>query len=197
MPEVYQQLDRWSVQLPVNSDGEPTGRMASYTADKDRKPWYDIDGSKLHFYNPGVGATAAGSPGSTRTEIKQKTSWRTGQIELDMAVRSGEGTTSILQVWSHSQANPVLMVRYQHDRNGIGVTVWDKDRNATRRSYSKVLPYGQRFKLKVKNDGRTLTITLDGSVKTFPIPSGMGLNYSFKFGAYIGKAKTTVYRAVV
>lgn len=195
--EVYQQLDKWSVQLPVNTDGELEGHMASYTANRDRKPWYDIDGSKLHFYNPGEGATAFGSPDRTRTELKQKGTWTSSWLELDMAVRSGEGTTSILQVWSHSQNKPLLMVRYQHDRNGVGITVWDRNRNTTRKSFSKTLKYGQRFKLKVKNDGRMLTVTLDGTTMTLPVPSGMGPNFSFKFGTYIDRAKTTVYRATL
>lgn len=197
MAEVYQQLSKWKIQLPVNSSGQLSGSMASYVATQDRKPWYDIDGTKLHFQLPDNGAKS-GNSSHPRCELVQISSWEgSHSLEVDMKMTHGTGRTVVMQIWSHSQSNPLFGACYDHDKKRIDFTIWRKDRTRIFKTFPDVITVGTRFKLKAKIADGKLAVTLNGVTKTTTIPSGMGPRYSFKFGLYVDEAKSTVYRATV
>lgn len=180
-------LDKWELQLPVNSFGLQMGDMSTIEPAKTVEPWFVASKDKLKFVCPIKGATSANTE-SPRTELKELKDWSLeegGVLKATLSVdQIPSGGVTIGQVWSQSQP---LRLRVKDDGK-ITAAGGGYDSSET----VGTVKFGETFTYRVEVKGEVLDLYInDVKAWTRSMSAWKGKKMYFKAGAYCSASEGT------
>ena len=180
----------WRIQLPINENGNFTGRYAQYPTPPDRPPYYVGTPRDSKFMNPGKPCATSPNSSGCRTELRHLIEWKTGtlrgKVALDRWSGEGEGNTSIIQVCGKRIGCPALMIKVRSDGQVAWHTNNEKDgkkAGGSKGAFSERLVRGKAVGFNLHVDGAKSTLKLGDETQTIPIDPKAG-PFHFKYGCY-------------
>lgn len=177
----------WKLQLPVNSDGERSGKMWM-TAVKVVKPWFtgSITGKHTTHISGKPCATSPNSNGC-RTELRQIKEWKKGNLSGKFVVKEMPEHASILQVCGSKTGCPVLMVVCVGKEGKFRGHVNDGPKSS-RNQIAKFdtpndFPIGRTVNFKIDVYSSNMYLTLNNWSIKLPKPK-LDQDFHFKYGVY-------------
>lgn len=125
-------LDEWNVQLPVNSQGKPSGRATSQNASSSYKPWYVIRGREFWCKKPHEGAET-GNTSSTRCELSQQRRWNHGKIKFDVQIlemSERDEAVTFFQCREGSFSHELIQLRAYVHRNELNIRLNENSKDS-------------------------------------------------------------------
>jgi len=191
-------LSRWSLQLPIGSQGSPTtikpAQLKGSSGYSSTYFYTDKTDGAMVFMCPKTGVTTSGSS-HPRTEFRESNtdgsgaSWSTSKNNVMTAsVRATliSGMTCIGQIFQANSANskPLLELFYYKDGT-LKVMVNQTPTGGSGVFYTVGnVAVGTKFDYMLSLTGKTIKASINGTTKTLTLPSGYGTTFYFKAGSY-------------
>jgi hypothetical protein len=183
-------LGGYTLQLPTGAQGSiETASGSSLESGFTKKPYFysGSDGAMV-MMDPRVGYTTSGSQ-HPRTELRENATWTTGGTNLldaNLAVTKVPGNTAIAQIFQGTGPSKPLC-ELQYSASGA-VKLFLENTNqgggGTTTTITTV-PLGTRFSYQLKLSGKTITVKVNSTTKTFTMDdSFVGERFYFKAGNY-------------
>jgi hypothetical protein len=138
--------------------------------------------------DPRVGYTTSGSQ-HPRTELRENATWTTGGTNLldaNLAVTKVPGNTAIAQIFQGTGPSKPLC-ELQYSSSGA-VKLFLENTNQGGSSTTTTIttvPLGTRFSYQLKLSGKTITVKVNSTTKTFTMDDSIvGEKFYFKAGNY-------------
>jgi len=183
-------LGGYTLQLPTGPQGSvDTVKGSALESGYTNKPYFysDSEGAMV-MMDPRVGSTTSGSL-HPRTELRENATWTTGGtniLDANLAVTKIPGNTAIAQIFQGTGPSKPLC-ELQYSSSGA-VKLFLEDTNQGGSSHTTTIttvPVSTRFTYQLKLSGKTITVKVNGSTKTFTMDdSFVGERFYFKAGNY-------------
>jgi hypothetical protein len=183
-------LGGYTLQLPTGAQGSvETASGSSLESGFTKKPYFysGSDGAMV-MMDPRVGYTTSGSQ-HPRTELRENATWTTGGTNLldaNLAVTKVPGNTAIAQIFQGTGPSKPLC-ELQYSSSGA-VKLFLENTNQGGSSTTTTIttvPLGTRFSYQLKLSGKTITVKVNSTTKTFTMDdSFVGEKFYFKAGNY-------------
>ena len=183
-------LGGYTLQLPTGTQGKvDTVSGASLEAGYTNPPYFysGSDGAMV-MMDPRVGVTTSGSL-HPRTEFRENATWTTGGTNLldaNLAVTKVPGNTAIAQIFQGTGPSKPLC-ELQYSSSGTVKLLLEKTNQGGSSTTTTItsVPLGQKFTYQLKLSGKTITVKVNGTTKTFTMDdSFVGEKFYFKAGNY-------------
>lgn len=183
-------LGGYTLQLPTGPQGSvDTVSGSTLESGYINKPYFysDSEGAMV-MMDPRVGSTTSGSQ-HPRTEMRENATWTTGGtniLDANVAVTKIPGNTAIAQIFQGTGPSKPLC-ELQYSSSGA-VKLFLEDTNQGGASHTTTIttvPVGTRFTYQLKLSGKTITVKVNSTTKTFTMDdSFVGEKFYFKAGNY-------------
>jgi hypothetical protein len=183
-------LGGYTLQLPTGAQGSVDTKSgaqleAGFT---DSHYFYSGSDGAMVMMDPRVGYTTSGSK-HPRTELRENATWTTGGTNLldaSLAVTKVPGTTAVAQIFQGTGPSKPLC-ELQYSASGA-VKLFLENTNEGGSSTTTTIttvPLGNKFTYQLKLSGKTITVKVNGTTKTFTMDdSFVGEKFYFKAGNY-------------
>jgi hypothetical protein len=183
-------LSRYTLQLPTGAQGSvDTVSASSLEAGYTKKPYFysGSDGAMI-MMDPRVGYTTSGSQ-HPRTELRENATWTTGGTNLldaNLAVTKVPGNTAIAQIFQGTGPSKPLCELQYSSSGAVKLFLEDTNQGGSGSTTTiTTVPLGTRFTYQLKLSGKTITVKVNSTTKTFTMDdSFVGEKFYFKAGNY-------------
>jgi len=183
-------LGGYTLQLPTGTQGKVDTVSGSSLESGYSNPPYFYSGSDgaMVMMDPRTGVTTSGSQ-HPRTELRENATWTTGGTNLldaNVAVTKVPGNTAIAQIFQGTgPSKPLCELQYGSNGNvKLFLELTNEGGSSTTTTITNV-PLGQKFTYQLKLSGKTITVKVNSTTKTFTMDdSFVGEKFYFKAGNY-------------
>lgn len=183
-------LGGYTLQLPTGTQGKVDTVSGSTLESGYTNPPYFYSGSDgaMVMMDPRVGVTTSGSQ-HPRAELRENATWTTGGTNLldaSLAVTKVPGNTAVAQIFQGTgPSKPLCELQYSSSGNvKLLLEKTNQGGSSTTTTITNV-PLGQKFTYQLKLSGKTITVKVNGTTKTFTMDdSFVGEKFYFKAGNY-------------
>jgi hypothetical protein len=183
-------LGGWTLQLPTGAQGNiETASGSLLEGGFTKKPYFysGSDGAMV-MMDPRVGYTTSGSK-HPRTELRENATWTTGGTNLldaNLAVTKVPGNTAIAQIFQGTGPSKPLCELQYSSSGAVKLFLEDTNQGGSGKTTTiTTVPLGTRFTYQLKLSGKTITVKVNSTTKTFTMDdSFVGEKFYFKAGNY-------------